>query len=156
MSNPWKRSLALGLALSLVASPALAGGRHRGHGRHGDHGHHGGYWYGPPRHYHHHHHHGHGDDLALALGLTAVGVSAFALWAAATPPPPPYYGGVVVAPAPQPVAWSEPGVTVLSEGYLDTGEFCREFQKEIVVGGRVERGWGIACLMEDGSWRIGR
>jgi hypothetical protein len=158
MSIPWKQSLALGLALSLVASPALAGGRHKGHGRHGHHGQHSAYrahGYGPPRHYyHHHHHHGHGDDLALALGLTAVGVTAFALWAAATPPP--VYGGVVVAPAPEPVAWNDPDVTVLSEGTLDTGEFCREFQKEIVVGGRVERGWGIACLMEDGSWRIGR
>ena len=156
MSIPWKQSLALGLALSLVAAPALAGGRHKGHGRHGHHGHHAAYrahGYGPPRHYHHHHH-GHGDDLALALGLTAVGVTAFALWAAATPPP--VYGGVVVAPAPEPVAWNDPDVTVLSEGTLDTGEFCREFQKEIVVGGRVERGWGIACLMEDGSWRIGR
>jgi surface antigen len=45
---------------------------------------------------------------------------------------------------------------VVSEGYNERGEFCREFQKEIRVGGRIERGWGIACLQEDGSWRVTR
>jgi len=157
MSIPWKQALALGLAASLVASPALAGGRHKGRGRHG---HRGGYAYSPPQ-YDDHHHHRHGgdaDDVALALGLTAVGLTAFALWAAAQPPTPVTYGGPVAGPPPEPIDWNEldPGVTVVSEGYLDSGEFCREFQKEIEVGGRIERGWGIACLMEDGSWRIGR
>lgn len=151
MSTAWKQALALGLAASLVASPALAGGRHKGRGHRG---HRGDYDYAPARYDRHHHHHGgDADELALALGLTAVGVTAFALWAAAQPPAPPVYET-----SPEPSDWSEldPGVTVLSEGTLDSGEFCREFQREIEIDGRIERGWGIACLMEDGSWRIGR
>jgi len=152
MSTPWKQALVLGLAASLVASPAMAGGRHKGHGHRG---HRGDCAYGHP------HHRGHGgdaDDLALALGLTAVGLTAFALWAAAPPPAPaPYaYGEPVEAPPFEPLDWSEPGVSVVSEGTLDSGEFCREFQREIEIDGRIERGWGIACLMEDGSWRVGR
>jgi hypothetical protein len=155
MSTPWKKALVLGLVASLVASPALAGGRHKGRGHRG---HRGDHAYAPRTDRHHHHGHGDADDVALALGLTAVGLTAFALWAAAQPPAPPVYGTPLDAPYPEPSDWSEldPGVTVLSEGYLDSGEFCREFQREIEIDGRIERGWGIACLMEDGSWRIGR
>ena len=157
MSTPWKQALVLGLAASLVASPALAGGRHKGRGHRG---HRSDTAYAPP-HTDRSHHHGHGgdaDDLALALGLTAVGLTAFALWAAAQPPAPPIYAyeGPVEGPPFEAVDWNEPGVSMVSEGTLDSGEFCREFQKEIEVDGRIERGWGIACLMEDGSWRIGR
>ncbi len=34
------------------------------------------------------------------------------------------------------------------------GHYCREFQNEIWVGGRLERGYGTACRGPDGSWRI--
>ncbi len=161
MSTPWKTALALALTASLVASPALAGGRHarherRGHDQHSD----SRAWRPPQR--HHHHHRSDADDVALALGLTAVGLTAFALWAASQPaspaPAPPTRGTSVSAPPPPPVGWEDPdaGVTLVSEGYSDTGEFCREFEREIEVGGRVESGWGVACLQEDGSWRIVR
>lgn len=33
-------------------------------------------------------------------------------------------------------------------------EFCREYQKSIIVNGRPERGYGTACKQEDGSWLI--
>jgi surface antigen len=36
----------------------------------------------------------------------------------------------------------------------DTGEYCREFQQTITVGGQVESGYGTACRQDDGTWKI--
>lgn len=35
-----------------------------------------------------------------------------------------------------------------------SGQFCREFQQTITVGGRQEESFGTACRQPDGSWRI--
>lgn len=35
-----------------------------------------------------------------------------------------------------------------------TGQYCREFQQSITVGGRSEQGYGTACRQPDGSWQI--
>ena len=35
-----------------------------------------------------------------------------------------------------------------------TGQYCREFQQTITVGGQTERAFGTACRQPDGSWRI--
>jgi surface antigen len=32
------------------------------------------------------------------------------------------------------------------------GQYCREYQTEIVIGGRVEHAYGTACRQPDGSW----
>jgi hypothetical protein len=34
------------------------------------------------------------------------------------------------------------------------GDYCREYQKTIVVGGHYESGYGTACMQPDGSWMI--
>ena len=34
------------------------------------------------------------------------------------------------------------------------GQYCREFQQNITVDGKNERGYGTACRQPDGSWRI--
>jgi surface antigen len=34
------------------------------------------------------------------------------------------------------------------------GQYCREFQQEIVVGGQTQQGFGTACRQRDGSWQI--
>ncbi len=175
MCNPtrkslWTQALVLALAVALVASPALARSR-KGHGRHRGHPH-AQEWRHGDGHHRHHEGCGHGrpvyyedddddaDGVFLALGLGAVALTAVALFAQAQQQPVygPYYGTASRAPAPVPIDWNafDDGVTVVSEGYDERGQFCREFQKEIRVGGRVERGFGIACLQEDGSWRIGR
>jgi surface antigen len=36
----------------------------------------------------------------------------------------------------------------------ESGQLCREFVQDISVGGRTERGWGIACRQDDGSWQV--
>jgi surface antigen len=100
------------------------------------------------------------DGLLLGLGLGAVGITALALLSQPPRPAYPAYGGYTAGPPapPAPIDWNavDDGVTVVSEGYDERGNFCREFQKEIRIGGRLERGYGIACLQEDGSWRISR
>jgi len=34
------------------------------------------------------------------------------------------------------------------------GRYCREFQQKIVVGGKVQEGYGTACRQPDGNWEI--
>lgn len=38
--------------------------------------------------------------------------------------------------------------------YQNNGQYCREFQQTIVVGGRPQQGYGTACRQPDGSWQI--
>ena len=35
-----------------------------------------------------------------------------------------------------------------------TGQYCREFQQTITVGGQTEDAYGTACRQEDGTWQI--
>ncbi|ATX81313.1 Surface antigen [Mariprofundus ferrinatatus] len=37
-----------------------------------------------------------------------------------------------------------------------SGQYCREYQTDIVVNGRKEVGYGTACRQPDGSWSISR
>ena len=34
------------------------------------------------------------------------------------------------------------------------GQYCREFQQTITVGGETQQGYGRACRQPDGSWKI--
>jgi surface antigen len=34
------------------------------------------------------------------------------------------------------------------------GQYCREFQETVIIGGRQESAYGTACRQEDGQWRI--
>jgi surface antigen len=64
------------------------------------------------------------------------------------------------APIGQTITWANPEsgnsgvVTPTREGRSAAGAYCREFQQEITVGGRTERGYGTACQRPDGSWEI--
>lgn len=35
-----------------------------------------------------------------------------------------------------------------------SGQYCREYQQEILVGGERQRAYGTACRQTDGSWQI--
>lgn len=168
----WKKALALGLSLCFLGTPAMAkwGHKHKrgGHGRTGyttdRHGY-PGRW--SPRHHHrgrysrHYYRHTIDDDVFLWLGLTAVGLRLLdaltyqqrilyeeAHWRAAE------------APIGDTITWSDGpvsgAVTPVREGIAGGGEYCREFQREVQIDGRSQRAWGIACLQEDGSWRVTR
>jgi hypothetical protein len=49
--------------------------------------------------------------------------------------------GIILAP----LAFAQPA---------EAGEYCREYQKSIRVGGHIESGYGTACMQPDGSWMI--
>ncbi len=34
------------------------------------------------------------------------------------------------------------------------GQYCREYQQDIIVGGKKHQSYGTACRMPDGSWQI--
>lgn len=60
----------------------------------------------------------------------------------------------------QTVAWSNPdsgnsgSVTPQPAYQTSSGQYCREFQQTIVVGGQEESAYGTACRQSDGSWKI--
>lgn len=65
------------------------------------------------------------------------------------------------APVGQTIAWSNPDsgnrgtVTPTREGRnTQTGAYCREYQTEVIVGGEQQVGYGTACRMPDGDWKI--
>ncbi|MEX2455277.1 MAG: RT0821/Lpp0805 family surface protein [Rhodospirillaceae bacterium] len=35
-----------------------------------------------------------------------------------------------------------------------SGEYCREYQQTVSVGGKTEQAYGTACRQPDGSWKI--
>jgi surface antigen len=35
-----------------------------------------------------------------------------------------------------------------------SGQYCREYEQDIVVGGKPEKSYGTACRQPDGSWQI--
>ena len=60
----------------------------------------------------------------------------------------------------QTIAWRNPD-SGNSGSYTPTrtyqasgGEYCREFQQTVVVGGKTESAYGTACRQPDGSWKI--
>jgi surface antigen len=58
------------------------------------------------------------------------------------------------------VSWRNPdsgnaGTIVPQPAYqAPSGEYCREFQQTIQVGGENKQGYGTACRQPDGSWKI--
>jgi surface antigen len=65
------------------------------------------------------------------------------------------------APIGQSIVWSNPEsghsgtITPVREGTIpSTGEYCREFQQNVQVGGQTQKAYGTACRQPDGSWRV--
>ena len=60
----------------------------------------------------------------------------------------------------QVLPWSNPqsgnsgSVTPAAYYQNPNGQYCREFNSTINVGGRTERGYGTACRQPDGQWQI--
>lgn len=64
------------------------------------------------------------------------------------------------APIGETITWDNPrsgnsgAITPVREGTSASGQYCREFQQTITVGGKRQQGYGIACRQPDGTWRI--
>jgi surface antigen len=65
-----------------------------------------------------------------------------------------------VAPMNQTIQWSNPEsgnygtVTPVREGQTQTGNYCREFQQTVTIGGKTESAYGTACRQPDGTWKV--
>jgi surface antigen len=64
------------------------------------------------------------------------------------------------APVGQQITWSNPQsgnsgtITPTRDGRDTAGNYCREFQQTVTVGGQPQQGYGTACRQPDGSWKI--
>lgn len=67
--------------------------------------------------------------------------------------------GMESTPSGQTVAWRNPdsgnnGTYTPQPAYqTSSGQYCREFQQTIIVGGKEEKAFGTACRQPDGSWQ---
>lgn len=62
-------------------------------------------------------------------------------------------------PTGQSVAWNNPdngnyGSVTPIRTYEQGGQYCREYQQNITVGGQTQQSFGNACRQPDGSWKI--
>jgi hypothetical protein len=64
----------------------------------------------------------------------------------------------VTAPVGQTIAWNDGNaqgtVTTLRDGTASNGQYCREFQQTVTIGGRSEEAYGTACRKPDGAWEV--
>lgn len=64
------------------------------------------------------------------------------------------------APIGETISWRNPDsgnsgtVTPTREGTTGSGDYCREFQQSVTVGGKTEEAYGTACRQPDGSWKV--
>ncbi|SDB18532.1 Surface antigen [Desulfonatronum thiosulfatophilum] len=45
-------------------------------------------------------------------------------------------------------------VTPVNTFQKSDGQYCREFRTQVEVGGKLEEGYGTACRMPDGAWKM--
>ena len=58
------------------------------------------------------------------------------------------------------ITWNNPNnnhhgsITPTRDGTSESGNYCREFQETVTIGGKSQDAYGIACRQPDGDWRI--
>jgi surface antigen len=45
-------------------------------------------------------------------------------------------------------------VVPVRDGRAANGDYCREFQQTVHIGGHIQKAYGTACRQPDGQWRI--
>ncbi len=64
------------------------------------------------------------------------------------------------APIGQRIVWNNPdnghsgAVVPTQEGRDAAGNYCREFQETVTIGGQPQQAYGRACRQPDGSWKV--
>ncbi len=64
------------------------------------------------------------------------------------------------APLGQQITWNNPDnghsgtITPVKDGRDVSGNYCREYQTTIQVGGQSQQAYGTACRQPDGSWKV--
>ena len=71
-----------------------------------------------------------------------------------------YKESIETTPTGTTTSWANPdsgnsGTYTPTQTYqIDSGQYCREFQQTITVGGKTEDAYGTACRQPDGTWQI--
>ena len=153
-------AVALVAATSLtLAAPAFADGRHHrndGRGwswsdrRHDDRGGQGGG---------HYRGHDDGNDDALAAVAIIGGVLLGAALLSSASQPAYAESQPVYAPSPygQSYGYGQAPIQAVPSSVIyqtQSGQYCREYQSQVNVGGRMQYSYGAACQQPDGSWRV--
>lgn len=64
------------------------------------------------------------------------------------------------APVGQTISWNNPDsgnsgtYTPVRDGRDQSGNYCREYQTTVNIGGQSEQAYGTACRQPDGSWKV--
>jgi surface antigen len=64
------------------------------------------------------------------------------------------------APSGRTSSWSNPdsghsgSITPVKTYETAQGEYCREYQQTVTIGGKTEEAYGTACRQPDGSWKV--
>ena len=64
------------------------------------------------------------------------------------------------APIGQTISWNNPDsgnsgtYTPTRDGRDQAGNYCREYQTSVNIGGQIEQAYGTACRQPDGSWKV--
>ncbi len=105
-------------------------------------------WHRHP-YYHHHRYWGPSFSYTYVAPAYAYPAYAYPAYPVYVPPPPVVYAPPVVYGAP-PIA-AAPASPVFQAG---NGQYCREYQATVMVGGQPQPSYGTACLQPDGVWRV--
>lgn len=58
------------------------------------------------------------------------------------------------------INWNNPenghsgSVKVVRDGNRSDGQYCREFQNTVIIGGKPQQAYGTACRQPNGNWQI--
>ncbi len=64
------------------------------------------------------------------------------------------------APVGQQITWNNPAnghsgtITPTRDGKDTAGNYCREYQTTVTIGGETQKAYGTACRQVDGSWKV--
>ena len=139
-----KKALVVAIAVTFVATQAMArpGQRHRGRQHAAGHG--------AKLHVRYHEV---DKDAVLWLGRAALGIGTLDALSRA-PHSEPARWSTRERYLPRPIDAVDGPLTRVREGFGEHEHFCREFHQDIRIDHRREQAWGTACLQEDGSWQV--
>jgi hypothetical protein len=112
-----------------------------------------GHWYPGYGYYYH------DNDAYRWLAFTAITLSALSLLTVAQERAHEQAQiDATTAPVGSTIVWNDANasgsVTVTRDGRSTDGQYCREYQQAVTVGGQSQQAYGTACMQPDGAWRI--
>ncbi len=69
------------------------------------------------------------------------------------------YQALEYSPSGSTVEWKNPdsgnrGSITPTKTFKHDGQYCREYQQEVTIGGEKQKAYGKACRQKDGQWKI--